>query len=86
MAGPPDRRTVLTLGAGVLGLPFVLRANAFAAAADTPQEPPTPYSEPRDLYSALANQPHDRMMIGGGVVEIVFADGSPGLDRGLVTG
>ena len=84
--GHPDRRTVLTLGAGVLGVPFVLRACAFAAIADTSQELSAPYSEPRDLYAALARQSHSTLTIGGGVVEIVFADGAPGLDRNRVMG
>ena len=74
------------MGAGVLGVPFALRACAFAAIADTSQELSAPYSEPRDLYAALARQSHSTLTIGGGVVEIVFADGAPGLDRNRVMG
>lgn len=81
MAGQLDRRTVLTLGTGILGLPLVLRAYAFAATTGASGETSAPYSEPRDLYAALATQPHETIVIGGGIVEIVFADGAPGLDR-----
>ena len=39
---------------------------------------------PRALYQALAEQPHENLRLGGGEIDIVFADGAPGLDRGPV--
>lgn len=39
------------------------------------------YENPRALYRALAEQPHETLSIGGGEIRIVFADGAPGLDR-----
>ena len=39
---------------------------------------------PRALYQALAEQPHETLRLGGGEIDIVFADGAPGLDRGPV--
>jgi hypothetical protein len=42
------------------------------------------YENPRALYRALAEQPHESLSIGGGEIQVVFADGAPGLDRGPV--
>src|ERR1700733_5261871 len=42
------------------------------------------YSEADDLYGALRTQPPTRLSIGGGRIDVVFADGAPGLDRGRV--
>jgi hypothetical protein len=42
------------------------------------------YSEADDLYGALRTQPHTRLSIGGGEIDVVFADGAPGLDRGRI--
>ena len=39
---------------------------------------------PRALYQALAEQPHESLHLGGGEIEVVFADGAPGLDRAPV--
>jgi hypothetical protein len=39
---------------------------------------------PRALYQALAEQPHETLRLGGGEIDIVFADGAPGLDRAPV--
>jgi len=39
---------------------------------------------PRALYQALAEQPHETLRLGGGEIEVVFADGAPGLDRAPV--
>jgi hypothetical protein len=39
---------------------------------------------PQALYQALAEQPHETLRLGGGEIEVVFADGAPGLDRGPV--
>lgn len=39
---------------------------------------------PRALYRALAEQPHETLTLGGGEIDVVFADGAPGLDRAPV--
>lgn len=36
------------------------------------------------MYRALAEQPHEMLSIGGGEIDVVFADGAPGLDRAPV--
>ena len=36
---------------------------------------------PRAMYRALAEQPHETLRLGGGEIDVVFADGAPGLDR-----
>jgi hypothetical protein len=43
------------------------------------------YAEPDELYAALRDQPHTRLSLGGGQIDVVFADGAAGLDRGHVT-
>lgn len=42
------------------------------------------YDSPEALYEALRVQPHTRLTVGGGTVDVVFADGAPGVDRALV--
>lgn len=42
------------------------------------------YDDGDSLYSALREQPHTSLSIGGGEIEVVFADGAPGLDRALI--
>lgn len=44
---------------------------------------PADYSEPDRIYAALADQPHETLTIGGSEIDLVFADGAPGLDRTL---
>ena len=39
------------------------------------------YADKFAMYAALADQPHETIRIGGGTIEVVFADGAPGLDR-----
>jgi hypothetical protein len=63
---------VLILGLGARGM-LIERTRA----ADR-------YSEADDLYGALWTQPHTRLSVGGGEIDVVFADGAPGLDRGRV--
>jgi predicted metalloprotease with PDZ domain len=41
---------------------------------------------PRALYQALAEQPHETLRMGGGEIDVVFADQAPGLDRAPVMG
>jgi hypothetical protein len=40
-----------------------------------------PYEDGESLYSALREQPHTMLAVGGGEIAVVFADGAPGLDR-----
>lgn len=68
----------------MLGLPIVLRAFADAQTTGPSGGKSAAYSDPGDLYAALANQTHVTITIGGSVVAIVFADGAPGLDRDRV--
>jgi len=42
------------------------------------------FDDPRMLYRALADQPSERIDLDGGTIELVFADGAPGLDRKMV--
>jgi hypothetical protein len=66
-----DRRRVL----------FAL-AGGFVAAAWFPRAwPQQRYARAGDLYAALRDQPRQSLSIGGGTLDIVFADGAPGLDR-----
>ena len=46
--------------------------------------PQADYGEADQLYAALAKQPHTRLTIGGGVIDVVFADGADGLNRAQV--
>jgi hypothetical protein len=43
------------------------------------------YGDADAVYAALREQPHTRLSIGGGDIDIVFADGASGLDRERVT-
>ena len=56
---------------------FLLAASG--ASAQTDYE-----AGPRALYRALAEQPHETVRLGGGEIDVVFADGAPGLDRAPV--
>ena len=49
-------------------------------------QPTTPesYGQPAALYTALRDQPHTRLAIGGGTIDVVFADAAPGVDRARV--
>jgi len=59
-------------------IPAVLAAFTFAAGASAQ----TDYEAgPRAMYRALAEQPHETLRLGGGEIDVVFADGAPGLDR-----
>ena len=42
------------------------------------------YDDGDSLYSALRAQPHTSLSIGGGEIEVVFADGAPGLEQARV--
>jgi len=42
------------------------------------------YERASELYGALREQPHQSVVMGGGTLDVVFADGAPGLDRDRV--
>jgi len=42
------------------------------------------YDDPDAIYTALAVQAKETLSIGGGTIDVVFADGAEGLDRGPV--
>jgi hypothetical protein len=42
------------------------------------------YDDPDTVYRALRLQPATPLRLDGGVIDVVFADGAPGLDRGRV--
>jgi predicted metalloprotease with PDZ domain len=65
----PNSRTRFLLFIGTIWLP----GHATAAPAD--------YANPDRMYAALAEQPHETMSVGGATIDVVFADGAPGLDR-----
>jgi len=58
-------------------------ALAFGASLAQPTAP-EPYGEPAALYAALRDQPHTRLSIGGGTIDVVFANDAPGVDRARV--
>ena len=60
----------------VASLPFI--GLAFATIAHAQQ------SASRQLYTALRDQPGTNLRIGGGNINVVFADGAAGLDRDRV--
>jgi predicted metalloprotease with PDZ domain len=64
------RGAIVALGIGIAS------ATALADARATPS-----YDDPDDLYAALRGQPVERIVLPGGEIALVFADGAPGLDR-----
>ena len=42
------------------------------------------YADPDEIYAAIRHQPATSIMVGGGLIDVVFADGAPNLDRGRV--
>ena len=66
-----DRRSVL------LGIAGSLASNSLPGRCAYAQS----YDDPDALYAALRDQSHLTLAIGGGVIEVVFADSAPGLDR-----
>lgn len=69
-----DRRAlVLGLGAAAVGVASL--SGAVAAPS---------YDDPDEMYEALRRQPGERLDVGAGTINLVFADGAPGLDRDRV--
>lgn len=60
-----------------LGLAVAIALAALSSGSDR-------YETADGLYSALRQQPHIDLPIGGGEIDVVFADGTPGLDRAPV--
>lgn len=69
-----DRRAVI-LGLGAAAVGGASLAGAGAAPA---------YKDPDAMYAALRSQYGQQLKIGGGTINLVFADGAPGLARGPV--
>lgn len=69
-----DRRAVL-LGLTAAAVGGASLAGAGAAPA---------YDDPDAMYAALRDQPGRQLTIGGGTINVVFADGAPGLARNPV--
>jgi hypothetical protein len=61
---------ILGLGAAAVGGASLAGAGAAPA-----------YEDPDAMYAALRGQPGHRLKIGGGTINLVFADGAPGLAR-----
>jgi hypothetical protein len=73
MARPDRRAVVLGIAATAIG------GSALAAIGQ-----PVAYDDPDDMYAALRSQSAQRLKIGGGTIDVVFADGAPGLARAPV--
>lgn len=69
-----DRRAlVLGLGAAAVGVASL--SGAIAAPS---------YDDPDEMYGALRRQPGEKLDVGAGTINLVFADGAPGVDRDRV--
>src|SRR5260370_5848481 len=77
-----------------MGIPIIRRRNilavlggaaACAAAIARPQPASeSGYDEPADVFRALATQPRTTLPVSDRTIDVVFADGAPGLDRARV--
>ncbi len=65
-------------------LAIVLACAATATTAYSAWPAPSAYETADQLYAALARQPHTRLTIGGGAIDVAFADGGEGLDHARV--
>jgi hypothetical protein len=64
---------------------FLLGAGALASASLLAEAlPERSYDEPDEIYEALGSQSGTRVELGGGNINVVFADGAPGLDKQAV--
>jgi hypothetical protein len=64
---------------------FLLRAGALASASLLAEAlPERSYDEPDEIYKALSSQSGTRVDLAGGIINVVFADGAPGLDKQAV--
>jgi hypothetical protein len=62
---------------------FIFSALVGASACTAPigRAATASYENPSDLYAALRKQPGTRLSVGGGAIDVVFADDAPGVDR-----
>jgi hypothetical protein len=79
-ASPPHRLALPSLSR--LGV-FVLAASMALLALPSASHSQN-YESARGLYAALANQKREVIKIGGGEINLVFADGAPGVHRAKV--
>lgn len=64
---------------------FLLGAGALASAGLLAEAlPERRYEEPDEIYDALGSQSGTRLDLAGGTINVVFADGAPGLDKQAV--
>jgi hypothetical protein len=64
---------------------FLLGAGALASTSLLAEAlPERSYDEPDEIYEALGSQSGTRVDIAGGNINVVFADGAPGLDKQAV--
>ncbi|HLZ97337.1 MAG TPA: hypothetical protein VKP66_05270 [Steroidobacteraceae bacterium] len=63
---------------------FALAVCWAAAPASSPAASSDGYAGPEEIYAAVRDQPSTPITLGGGLIDVVFADGAPGLDRGPV--
>jgi hypothetical protein len=68
----------------VTAVAVAITVGAIAAGAAQTAQPQADYGDPGQLYGALTKQPHTRLTIDGGVIDVVFADGADGLNRARV--
>ena len=69
--GRVDRRAaILALGVAAVGMA------SLAAAVTSPT-----FTDPDEIYAALQRQRGERLGLGRATINVVFADGAPGLDR-----
>lgn len=68
---PLNRRSLLQ------GLSLALVAGTTARSGDAAVD----FDDPDDVYAALRKGPVERLRLAGGAVNVVFANGAPGLDR-----
>jgi hypothetical protein len=70
------RRSVLAALGGAAACAPVIAA--------TPPAAESAYDEPADVFRAMANQPRLTLPVGDRTIDVIFADGAPGVDRARV--
>ena len=60
---------------------FIGAAISLAIIATPIVAAPGDYVDPDSMYAALSEQPHETVSVGDATIDVVFADGAPGLDR-----
>jgi hypothetical protein len=72
----PRMRKVATAGIAILALGLITTVMVSRGSTGADR-----YPDGESLYAALREQPHTMLSACGGDIEVVFADGAPGLDR-----